>query len=556
MNPGTTIIVNLLGGVALLLWGVRMVRTGVTRGWGEQLKLFLEHRLNTRISAFAAGAAATTVLGSGTATGLIVSNIAASGGLSLVLGIAVLLGADVGSAVATTIFASGASVAKSLSPLLVFAGYLVFGFSRENRPHSAGRILIGVGLMLIALQLISQSTRPLNDASLFHDVLTALGHEPVLAFIVGAILAWAFHSTLAAILVVGSLASNNSMAMESAAAFVLGINLGGGLPAVLGSMSLPIAARRLPVANLLARGVLCVAALPLIQWITSLQSTFGLPGLSASLALHLGLNLTIGLVWLPLTRLAAALTTRLMPDEAGIPDPLAAPRYIVQASTSPASALANAVLETGRMSEVLEHMFSVALAAMHGNSLEKLKELRFLDQRLNRYHTDIQTFLAELAERTVEPENGRRALEIVLYVSNLEHAGDIVQLNLGDRIKAKVREGHDFNATETTAMTSLCDMIRDNIRHATAVLGSRDVASAQALIAQKDAFRALENKVIREHFSRKSGDRGKALRRSALFVDLIRDLHRLNSHVVAAGYPIVDAAGLLRSSRLRAKAKT
>ncbi len=555
MNPGTAIIVNLLGGVALLLWGVRMVRTGVTRGWGEQLKLFLQHRLSSRISAFFAGAAATTVLGSGTATGLIVSNIAAAGGLPLMLGIAVLLGADVGSAVATTLFASGASAVKSLSPLLVFAGYMVFSFTRESRPHSFGRILIGVGLMLMALQLISQSTRPLNDASLFHDVLAALGHEPVLAFIVGAILAWAFHSTLAAILVIGSLASNNSMGMESAAAFILGINLGGGLPALLGSMSMPVAARRLPVANLLARGVLCVAALPLLPWIVRVQAQFGLPGLTASLALHLSLNLVVGIVWLPLTRFVAAVTKRLLPDESVVSDHLAAPRYILLGTSNTAAALANAVLETGRMSEVLEHMFSTALEAMRGNSLEKLKELRMLDERLNRYHTDIQTFLADIAERTVEPEDGRRALEIVLYVSNLEHAGDIVQLNIGDRIKAKVRENHDFSAAETQALESLCEMIRNNIRNATAVLSSRDVTAAQALIAQKDAFRTLENRVIREHFSRKNGDRGKALRRSALFVDLIRDLHRLNSHVVAAGYPIVDAAGLLRSSRLRAKAK-
>ena len=219
MNPGTTIIVNLLGGVALLLWGVRMVRTGVTRGWGEQLKLFLQHRLGSRISAFLAGAAATTILGSGTATGLIVTNIAAAGGLSLAVGIAVLLGADVGSALATTIFASGISFAKQAAPLLVFVGYAVFSFSREDRPHSAGRVLIGVGLMLIALQLISQSTRPLSDASLFHDVLAAIGREPVLAFVIGAVLAWAFHSTLAAILLITSLVANGSMDVDSAAAF-------------------------------------------------------------------------------------------------------------------------------------------------------------------------------------------------------------------------------------------------------------------------------------------------------------------------------------------------
>jgi phosphate:Na+ symporter len=206
------------------------------------------------------------------------------------------------------------------------------------------------------------------------------------------------------------------------------------------------------------------------------------------------------------------------------------------------------------MSEVLEQMFSTALDAMHGNSTEKLKELRLQDLRLNKYHDDILSYLAELVDRTTEVEDGRRALEIVLYVSNLEHAGDIVQLNLGDRIKAKVRENHEFSPTEQQALQELCAMIRDNIRHATAVLSSRDVSAAQALIAQKDAFRALENRVIRAHFSKKAADKGKALRRSALFVDLIRDLHRLNSHVVAAGYPIVDAAGLLRSSRLRKKA--
>lgn len=551
MNPGTTIIVNLLGGVALLLWGVRMVRTGVTRGWGEQLKQFLQHRLGNRISAFLAGAAATTVLGSGTATGLIVSNIAAAGGLPLALGIAVLLGADVGSAIATTVFASGASIAKSISPLLIFAGYIVFSFTREDRPHSIGRILIGVGLMLIALQLISQSTRPLNDASLVHDVISALGREPVLAFIIGAALAWAFHSTLAAILLIGSLASNNSMAMESAAAFILGINLGGGMPALLGSMSLPVAARRLPAANLLCRGLLCVVALFFLPWIVQITTRFGIGGLSAPLALHLALNLVLGLIWLPLTPLAARVTEWLMPDVAGPTDHLSRTRYLSAPSANPASALANAVLETGRMSEVLDHMFAVALEAMRTGSTEKLKELRGLDERLNRYHTDIQSYLADLATRTTQPEDERRALEVVLYVSNLEHAGDIIQLNIGDRIKAKLREGHEFNAAETASLSALCDMVASNIKLATAVLHSRDVAAAQELIAQKDAFRTLENKVIREHFSRKTADKGKALRRSALFVDLIRDLHRLNSHVVSAGYPVVDAAGLLRSSRLR-----
>ena len=556
MNPGTLVIMNLLGGVALLLWGVRMVRTGITRAWGEKLKQFLAHRLGKRLSAFGAGAAATMVLGSGTATSLIVSSIAAAGGLPVALGLAVLLGADVGSAITTSLFASGSSLLKQAAPLLVFGGYVVFSVSREPKPHNIGRMLIGVGLMLFALQLISQSTQPLNGASLFHDVLAALAREPILAFVVGAILAWAFHSTLAAILLISSLAANDSMVLSSAAAFILGINLGGGMPALLGSLNLPREARQLPVANLFCRGIICIAALPLLPWLIDWSIKLKLSGLPSVLALHLAVNMAAALVWLPLAELGARIASLLMPRGEESADPLAAPRYLtIAALETPSVALTNAALETGRMSEVLDRMLATALKAMQTGSTEMLKELRLQDQRLNGYQTAIQGYLSELTDRNLSQDDMRRTIEMTLYVSNLEHAGDIIQLNVADRIKAKLREGHRFSGVEQQSIDELCDMIQSNMKLAAAVMSSRDVAGAQTLIAQKDAFRALEQKVIQDQVTARGSGKGEALRRSALFIDLIRDLHRLNSHVVSAGYPIVDAAGLLRSSRLRKNAK-
>lgn len=557
MNPGTLVIVNLLGGVALLLWGVRMVRTGITRAWGDKLQQFLAHRLGNRLSAFFAGSAATMVLGSGTATSLIVSNIAAAGGLPVVLGLSVLLGADVGSAVTTTVFASGSSLLKQLAPLLVFAGYAVFSVSREPKPHNFGRVLIGVGLILLALQLIAQTTQPLNGASLFHAVLSALAREPVLAFIVGALLAWAFHSTLAAILLIASLAGNDNLALNTAAAFILGINLGGGLPALLGSMGLPRDARQLPVANLFCRGVICLAALPFISRLASAAAGLGISGLPSVLALHLAINVIVALVWLPLAGLGAAMASRLMPAGEEPADPLASPRYLsVAALETPAVALSNAALETTRMSEVLDHMLVTARKAMTSESTETLKDLRLQDKRLNAYQSSIQSYLSGLTDHNLTSDETRHAMELVLYVSNLEHAGDIIQLNLADRIKAKLREGHHFAESEEKVLDELCEMIHGNLRMAAAVVSSRDIKGAETLIAQKDTFRALENKIIQQQVSSKGAGKGEALRRSAVFIDLLRDLHRLNSHVVSAGYPIVDAAGLLRSSRLRKNIKT
>lgn len=141
MTAGTTVIIELLGGIAMLLWGVRMVRTGIMRGWGDRLKHFIQQRLGNNISAFLAGGMATAALGSATAMALIVAGLAGSGAISTAIGLAVLLGADVGSALASGIFASSSSYALWLSPLLLFAGYVTFTASSEFRPHNLGRIL-------------------------------------------------------------------------------------------------------------------------------------------------------------------------------------------------------------------------------------------------------------------------------------------------------------------------------------------------------------------------------------------------------------------------------
>lgn len=556
MNPGTEVIVNLLGGVALLLWGVRMVRTGIMRAWGDRLKRFIEHRLGGRLQAMAAGGAATAILGSGTAMTLIVAGIAATGAIGTALGLAVLLGADMGSAVVSSLFASGSTLALWASPILLFVGYMIFSATEEFRPHNVGRILIGLGLMLLSLKLIGGATAPLREASLFHDVLAAVGREAMLAFIVGAALAWAFHSTLAAILLVTSFLANGSLELAGALALILGINLGGGLPPVTATLALPPPARRLPLANFLCRGAAAILCVVFLGRIGSLVQSLPAGPVELAVAFHTTFNIAVGLIFLPFTGLIEKLMLRLLPDETLDADRLAAPRYLdAKSLASPTLALSNALLETVRMTEVLDRMFETALTALRTGSLETLKLLKGLDERLNAFQTAVQSFLADLAQSELSAAEARRALEITLYTSNLEHAGDVIHLNLADRIKAKAKESIAFTPEEQASLDDLCLIIHDNLRMATGVLSSGDLEGAKRLIAQKDAFRALENKVLDEHFRSGSRGRGAALRRSALYVDMIRDLHRVNSHVVATAYPVVEQAGLLRGSRLRSEAK-
>jgi phosphate:Na+ symporter len=383
-------------------------------------------------------------------------------------------------------------------------------------------------------------------------VLGAVGSQPLLAFIIGAVLTWLFHSSLAVILLIASFLANGSVDLGGAISFILGINFGGGLPAVTATLAQTPAARRLPLANLLCRGLAAIAGIAFVEQLTPIVKSVPLRPVEIAVGFHAAFNIVTGLLFLPLTGLIARLMGRVLPDDPADADRLATPRYLDPKSIkTPAVALAHALLETVRMTELLERMFDTALAALRKGSIETLRQLKAMDERLNVYQTQLQAYLAELAQEQITPEESRRALELTLYISNLEHAGDVIQLNLADRIEAKARESISFTVEELASLDNLCLIIHENLRLATAVLSSGDVEGAKRLISQKDAFRELQNEVLDAHFKHGARGKGEALRRSALYVDMIRDLNRINALVVSAGYPIADAAGLLRGSRLR-----
>ena len=557
MTPGTMVIVNLLGGVALLLWGVRMVRTGVLRAWGEALKRFIENNLSNRTSAFASGAVATLMLQSGTATALIVTGLASSGVIGAATGIAVLLGADLGSAIVSGIFAIAGPLVAPLSSILLFAGFVVFSISTDFRPRNAGRILMGLGLMLLALNLVVTASEPLREASLFHSVLAALGRDPLLALVVGAAVTWMSYSTLAVILLITSFLASGSLETGAALALILGVNLGGGLPALTATAGQPRTARHLPVANLVCRGTLAIALIPALGFIGEALATWITDPVMAAVAFHIAFNLLLALVFLPFAGPIMRAVARLLPEQAAVADPLAAPRYLDRSAlNTPAVALSNAQTETGRMTELLDRMLVLSMEVLARGSIERLKELRLLDDKLNTYQSAIHAYLVGLMEMELEQRYSRRAMEIMLYVSNLEHAGDIIHLNLADRIKAKTRENVTFTEPQTEALAELQTLVSNSLRIASNVLASGDIEGATRLIEQKAGYRDLEHRIIEQHFEQRTGSRRKSLRASAIFVDIIRDLHRINSHIVSAAYPIVDRAGLLRETRLRTAAES
>ncbi len=552
MRPGAEILINLVAGVAMLLWGVRMVRTGVTRAWGDWLKGFLRTKLSRHHRAVAAGLGATLILQSGTATALILAGLAGSGLITPSAGLAALLGADLGSATVSALFSVAGPHAGLLSPIFIITGYSVFVWSTTFRMRNAGRVMLGLGLMFLALKLIVDATDPIRHSELFRELVAAAGGEPLIALIVGAAAVWLSQSTLPVFLVVTSFVHAGTLDLAAAFCLILGMNVGGGLPAVLATAAQPLEARRLPLANFICRTGTALLLLPFAGDLATAMSAWGGSPVIKAALFHVGFNLLLALAFLPLVEPVMQLMRKVLPERPVPEDGPGPPRYLDPLSLEmPAIALSNVQAEITRMTEILDRMFELVAEVLRNGKLEPLKLIKRHEERLTAYQSAIHVYLADLSQIELEPDDSRRAMEIALFVSNLEHAGDVIDLNLRDRLKAKIKESIEFSPAQRAVLDTLVGIVRDNLRLAAGVLASGDIGGARHLINQKAAFRTIENRVIDEHLRPGSGGWSEAPRASALFVDLVRDLHRINSHVISAAYPIADKAGLLLGTRLK-----
>lgn len=549
MSVSTIVIVELLGGISLLLWGVRMVRTGVVRGWGDQLKIFLERQLKSRLRAFGSGVALTAVLGSSTAMVLIVTGLVAGATMAPLTGLVVVLGADVGSALIAAVLASGSGYTALLAPIALLTGYVIFSFSTHFRRRALGRILLGLGMMLFALRLVVGAADPLREATLFHEMIKAIADEPFLAFLIAALLTWLVHSSLAILLMFTSFVLTGSLEAGQALPFILGLNLGAGLPAVTASLDQPATARRLPVANLAARGLVAMVGLLFLPQLRFLAEASGLHGMILLAGAHFAFNLVAAMIFVPLAPLVLATVERMMPDSEQPSDLIGPPRYLnIEAVISPQQALSNASVETLRMAEIVERMLQITIAALRNGRLETLRHLGEAHDLLQTYAASINNYLGSLPDAS--PADARHAFVIMNCVSNLTHAGDVIKRNLSQRIITKQRIRVAFDVKQDDEIARLTEIIRVSLRLLAPALTATDIETAAELARQKDRFRAAESEIVETYLTVSHSQANSASMSVTVFIDIIHDLHRINSHVASSGYPVVSAAGRLRTSRI------
>jgi phosphate:Na+ symporter len=541
-------LLNLLAAIALLVWGTHLVRTGILRVFGANLRNVLAHSVANRWAAAISGLGVTALVQSSTATALIVSAFVGQGLVTLPMALAVMLGADVGTSLMTVVFSFDLSW---LSPLLIFLGVVLY-LTRESNPVGRfGRILIGLGLMLLALRLVAASTEIMTQSPAVKALLGSISSDLLLEITVGAFVSVVAYSSLAIVLLIATMAASGLIPMEPALGLVLGANLGSGLLAVLTTARSAVDVRQVPLGNFVFKALGVLVAAPLVGlWLRYARPFVHEPATTVVL-FHLGFNLLVAALFIGLTGLVSRWVNHWLPKPdrslvAGRPHHLDP-----SALATPSLAISCAAREALHQADVVETMMVGMLSVIRNNDLKLAQDLRKLDDHVDELYSAIKYYLTKISREALGEEESRRWTDIISFTINMEQIGDIVERVLIDIEDKKIRKGRSFSDAGIAEICELHARLIDNLRLGMSVFLNGSVRDAQKLLEEKARFRDLERAYASAHLTRLTDNSVQSIETSSLHIDLISDLKRINSHICSIAYPILDSAGALAPSRLR-----
>lgn len=541
-------LLNLLAAISLLVWGTHIVRTGVLRVFGENLRKVLAKSFSNRLSALLAGTGVTSVVQSSTATCLIVASFVGKGIVSTTAALAVMLGADVGSSLMAVVFSLDLSW---LSPLLIVVGVVMFVSRQDTGAGRVGRILIGLGLITLALHLIVESTRPLTESPAVRALLVALPNEVVLDIVVGAVLTVLSYSSLAIVLLTATLAASGLLPAAVALGLVLGANVGSGLLAMIATANASPQVRRLPVGNFLFKVSGALLAIPLLPHAHVMLQDYVQNVHQQVVLFHLGFNICIAVLFIGLTGFVARITERLLPTPSHLLG-TERPRHLdPSALATPSLAISCAAREALHQADVVETMMRGIMPVIKHNDLSLAEQLRHMDDTVDELYSAIKFYLTQISREALSERESRRWTDIVSFTINMEQIGDIIERVLQDVEDKKIRKNRSFSDAGMAEITALHERLMANLRLAMSVFLDGHVRDAKKLLEEKARFRDMEHEYAAAHITRLRDNTAQSIETSSLHLDLISDLKRINSHICSIAYPILESAGALSKTRIR-----
>lgn len=491
---------------------------------------------------------AAVMLQSSTAVAVLASNFVSKGSLATATGLAILLGSDVGSALVTQLLMVRQPI---LVPLLLLVGVVIFLRGEGSNTRQVGRILIGLALILASLDMIRAATQPMIADPATRSVMAYLGRDLLTAFVIGAVFAWAVHSSVAAVLLFVTLAGQSILPTPAAAAMVLGANLGGGFIAFILTYTAPLASRRMVMANLILRGGGAVVALLFIMAIPDLLAWLGATPMRQTINLHLVFNLLLAVLALPFVGPFTTALSHFMSEKPAANGELKVVSALDPAMLNrPQRAIDCAARELLGMGQRIEQMFIAVQPLYESWNTETANTISTQDKGIKQTHLDIKLYLAQLGQKGLTEELSRRSMELASISSSLESASDAIARSMLELAQRLDQQNLQFSAQGHEEIRDFSDRVHSNLQLALNVMMNQNPAEARELVAAKEKVRKVEQKLQRSHIGRLREGLPESIETSNIHQETLRALKQINTAFSMVGHPILLKSGDLLKSRL------
>ncbi|WP_210161286.1 Na/Pi cotransporter family protein [Nitratireductor pacificus] len=523
------VLLQIVGSVALLLWGIRLVRTGIMRAFGATLRQHLGVAVNGRMSSFAVGMVVTIFLQSSTATALIVSSFAAKGLVTTAAALAVMLGADVGTSIAAQILSFNPTWMAYTAMLL---GYVLHERSENYARRQIGRAVLGLGLVLISLSLIRASSEPLRESEVLTFIFAALDNEVLLTLFFAAILTWLAHSSVAMVLLIATMAASGVIPMGTGVIMVLGANIGGTVPPILATMRAGGQGQHSAIGNACFKLAASLVLLPFVPLVTdALQEHAGDPQIM--LHVHTAFNVFVVLVFLPWVGPAARLLKRCIPLPAPT-DSEPVTKYLDHELVgSPSLALTGATRELYRVNEYIEDMLALLTNGIESNIPPDPRPARENRARVSRIVEEIRLYLTKITREEISEADSAAAINLLLLSTNLSHVSDLIA-NAVESYAAPSEEKNRFSANGAEELLEMLELIRNGVRIALSASLQNDNRVRKGIQKQRKELERLVDKSRLAHFNRLEEREISSINTTSLHNELLRDFSRIYYHILTA----------------------
>ena len=529
-----------------------LLRLGVTRGFGAELRRFLAVCANNRIKAFLAGLGMTTLLQSSMATTLIVTAFAGQGLVNASTGLAIILGADVGTTIVAQLFSLNMS---AMTPLFMVAGYILYSIEHSGRIKNVGRVCIGLALMLLALAMIKTASMPLKESETLPLILAPLNGDPFFAVLLAALFTWIAHSSLAIVLLVMSLVASGVLPLTLGLYMVLGANIGGTIAPLLSTLRDNPDAMRIPLGNMLIRITGVLACIPFLQYTLPYLEMWDPDHAKQVVDFHTAFNIILAIAFLPFTGVLNRLLKAALPNRPQAEDPGRA-RYLNDKDLDmPSVALASAARETLRMGDIIQQMLEDTLKVFKTNDEKLLERVRDEDDTVDKIYGSIKNYMARLSQEFMDPKEATRYVQILTFSTNIEHVGDVIDKNLMPLALKKIKNQQQFSSAGFKEIEHMHRLVIESIQLAQSVFISGDIDSARRLVEGKETIRKTEIEGMATHIDRLRGGVPETIATSSLHLDIIRDYRRINTYMCTVAFPLLEQSGEIHETRLRPRKK-